>query len=120
MLASMHADRKLLHACAALANEGEELISTSTSVCQAQCQLRRHTSGPKQVLEQLYRLKWGRLDGLGALIISPTRELALQIFDELRKVGGRHTLSAGVLIGGKSVRQEAERVNGEAPDLAGS
>ena len=32
-----------------------------------------------QVLEKLYRLKWGPLDGLGALVISPTRELALQI-----------------------------------------
>jgi hypothetical protein len=28
------------------------------------------------VLELLYRKKWGPLDGLGALIISPTRELA--------------------------------------------
>lgn len=64
------------------------------------------------MLEKLYRLKWGRLDGLGALIISPTRELALQIFDELRKIGARHSLSAGLLIGGKNVRVERERVNG--------
>jgi superfamily II DNA/RNA helicase len=27
------------------------------------------------VLEKLYRLSWSRQDGLGALIISPTREL---------------------------------------------
>ena len=27
------------------------------------------------VLEVLYRRKWGPMDGLGALIISPTREL---------------------------------------------
>lgn len=27
------------------------------------------------VLEMLYRIKWGPQDGLGALIISPTREL---------------------------------------------
>jgi ATP-dependent RNA helicase DDX10/DBP4 len=27
------------------------------------------------VLEILYRRKWGAMDGLGALIISPTREL---------------------------------------------
>lgn len=27
------------------------------------------------VLEALYRQKWGPMDGLGALIISPTREL---------------------------------------------
>ncbi len=65
-----------------------------------------------QVVEKLYRLKWGRLDGLGALIISPTRELAMQIFDELRKVGAKHDLSAGLLIGGKSVKEEQGRVNG--------
>ena len=27
------------------------------------------------VLEMLYRKKWGPMDGLGALIVSPTREL---------------------------------------------
>lgn len=67
-----------------------------------------------QVLEKLYRLKWGPLDGLGALIISPTRELALQIFDELRKMGKKHEFSAGLLIGGKKVKEEQERVHGES------
>lgn len=66
-----------------------------------------------QVLEKLYRLKWGPLDGLGALVISPTRELALQIFDELRKMGKKHDFSAGLLIGGKKVKEEQERVHGE-------
>ena len=68
-----------------------------------------------QVMEKLYRSKWSALDGLGALIISPTRELALQIFDELRKVGKKHELSAGLLIGGKKVKEEQERVHGECP-----
>ena len=77
----------------------------------AACRLPARIRGG-QVLEKLYRLKWGRLDGLGALVISPTRELALQIFDELRRVGARHSLSAGLLIGGKNVREERERVNG--------
>lgn len=67
---------------------------------------------PEQVVEKLYRLKWGKLDGLGALIISPTRELAMQIFEELRKVGLKHDLSAGLLIGGKNVKEEQDRVNG--------
>ncbi|KAJ7326322.1 P-loop containing nucleoside triphosphate hydrolase protein [Mycena albidolilacea] len=35
------------------------------------------------VLEILYRRKWGPSDGLGALVISPTRELAIQIFEVL-------------------------------------
>ena len=68
-----------------------------------------------QVMEKLYRSKWSALDGLGALIISPTRELALQIFDELRKVGKKHELSAGLLIGGKKVKEEQERVHGQCP-----
>lgn len=68
-----------------------------------------------QVVEKLYRLRWSRFDGLGALIVSPTRELALQIFDELRKVGARHDLSAGLLIGGKSLAQEKLHVNGMLP-----
>jgi ATP-dependent RNA helicase DDX10/DBP4 len=41
---------------------------------------------PGQVVEKLFRARWTRLDGLGALILTPTRELALQIFQELRKV----------------------------------
>eukprot|EP00890_Picochlorum_soloecismus_P002112 jgi/Picsp_1/2901/NSC_01126-R1_protein len=61
-------------------------------------------------IEKLYRLKWNIYDGLGALIISPTRELALQIFEELRTIGSGHDLSAGLLIGGKDVEQEASRI----------
>ncbi|KAL4422731.1 hypothetical protein ABPG75_008928 [Micractinium tetrahymenae] len=64
------------------------------------------------VVEALYRQRWSKLDGLGALVISPTRELALQIFDELRKVGRRHDFSAGLLIGGKDVKEEQARVHG--------
>jgi ATP-dependent RNA helicase DDX10/DBP4 len=43
-----------------------------------------------QLLELLYREKWSSAFGLGALIIVPTRELALQIFETLRKVGEFH------------------------------
>lgn len=71
-----------------------------------------------QVLEKLFRLKWGAQDGLGALVILPTRELALQIFDELRKVGKHHDLSAGLLIGGKNVNQEKLHIHGEPCDNA--
>ncbi|KAI9032099.1 P-loop containing nucleoside triphosphate hydrolase protein [Hyaloraphidium curvatum] len=63
------------------------------------------------VLEALYRAKWTSLDGVGALVISPTRELALQIFEVLRAVGRHHTFSAGLLIGGKNLQAEQERVN---------
>ncbi|KAG6886098.1 hypothetical protein C0993_002617 [Termitomyces sp. T159_Od127] len=62
------------------------------------------------VLEILYRRKWGPADGLGALIISPTRELALQIFEVLRSIGGYHSFSAGLVIGGKNLKEESERL----------
>ncbi|KAI9675933.1 MAG: ATP-dependent RNA helicase dbp4 [Trizodia sp. TS-e1964] len=62
------------------------------------------------VLENLYRQKWSDTDGLGALILSPTRELAIQTFDVLRKIGRYHTFSAGLLIGGKSLQEEKERL----------
>ncbi|KAH8979630.1 DEAD-domain-containing protein [Lactarius akahatsu] len=62
------------------------------------------------VLEILYRRKWGPQDGLGALIISPTRELAVQIFDVLRSIGGYHSFSAGIVIGGKNLKDERERL----------
>uniref|UniRef100_A0A4E9DJ62 ATP-dependent RNA helicase n=1 Tax=Gibberella zeae TaxID=5518 RepID=A0A4E9DJ62_GIBZA len=63
------------------------------------------------VLEKLYRAQWTEFDGLGALIISPTRELAAQIFEVLRKVGTKHSFSAGLVIGGKSLKEEAERLD---------
>ncbi len=64
------------------------------------------------ILERLYSLKWGgAADGLGALIISPTRELAIQIFEVLRKIGVQHTsLSAGLVIGGKDLKSEQSRL----------
>ena len=39
------------------------------------------------LLERLFSLKWSALDGLGALVITPTRELAYQIFEQLRQIG---------------------------------
>ncbi|KAJ4801407.1 RNA helicase [Rhynchospora pubera] len=63
------------------------------------------------VIEKLYRLRWGPEDGVGALILSPTKDLAVQLFEELKRVGKYHTLSAGLLVGGRDVKSEKERVN---------
>ncbi|EMR09624.1 hypothetical protein PNEG_02208 [Pneumocystis murina B123] len=63
------------------------------------------------VLENLFRRKWGVYDGLGALIISPTRELATQIFKVLCKIGRKHSFSAGLAIGGKDLQEEAQRIS---------
>ncbi|TIB42839.1 hypothetical protein E3P86_00219 [Wallemia ichthyophaga] len=63
------------------------------------------------MLELLYKEKWSSTDGLGALVVAPTRELALQIFKVLHAIGTNHTFSAGLLIGGKNVAQEKTRLN---------
>ncbi|XP_039288081.1 probable ATP-dependent RNA helicase DDX10 [Nilaparvata lugens] len=63
------------------------------------------------VLEVLFCKKWTTLDGLGALIITPTRELAYQIFETLRKVGRYHDFSAGLIIGGKDLHFEKKRMD---------
>ncbi|KAK9473484.1 P-loop containing nucleoside triphosphate hydrolase protein [Dipodascopsis tothii] len=63
------------------------------------------------LLEALYRANWTPYDGLGALVISPTRELAIQIFEVLRKIGRAHSFSAGLVIGGKDVQVERERIS---------
>lgn len=62
------------------------------------------------VLEKLYRARWDAEDGLGALIISPTRELALQIFEVLRSIGKLHSFSAGLIIGGKNFYEEQHKI----------
>ena len=62
------------------------------------------------LLELLWRERWSQLDGLGALVISPTRELAYQTFEVLRRVGGGHDFSAGLVTGGKDIETEKERI----------
>nr|XP_018914788.1 PREDICTED: probable ATP-dependent RNA helicase DDX10 [Bemisia tabaci] len=63
-------------------------------------------------LERLYCKKWSRdLDNVGILIITPTRELAYQIFETLRKVGVHHNFSAGLIIGGKDLKFERKRMD---------
>lgn len=62
------------------------------------------------VIEKLHRAKWSEMDGLGALIISPTRELAQQIYEVLKKIGKYFQLSAGLVIGGKDYKYEKERI----------
>uniref|UniRef100_A0A1I7WLZ9 Helicase ATP-binding domain-containing protein n=1 Tax=Heterorhabditis bacteriophora TaxID=37862 RepID=A0A1I7WLZ9_HETBA len=54
------------------------------------------------LLECLWRAKWSSECGLGALIISPTRELALQTFTCINHIGKYHHFSCALLIGGIS------------------
>lgn len=63
------------------------------------------------VIENLFVRQWVRQDGVGAIIISPTRELAYQIFEALKKVGANHDFSAGLIIGGKNLKFERSRMD---------
>ena len=63
------------------------------------------------LIEKLYTLKWTPTDGLGALVITPTRELAYQIFETLKKIGKYHDFSAGLVIGGKDLKYETDRLS---------
>ncbi|GIQ85784.1 hypothetical protein KIPB_007514, partial [Kipferlia bialata] len=62
------------------------------------------------LLENLYRQRWQRSDGLGALILAPTRELAIQIYSVLTEVGQFHSLSCGLVVGGHHLETEASVV----------
>lgn len=65
------------------------------------------------VLENLYRAQCvGGDAGLGALIIAPTRELAIQIFEVLRKLGKKgHLFAAGLVTGGPNLKAEQEALS---------
>nr|CAD7423751.1 unnamed protein product [Timema monikensis] len=63
------------------------------------------------LLEKLYIKQWDRCAGIGALVITPTRELAYQIFETLKLVGTHHDFSAALLIGGKDLKFEKTRIH---------
>ncbi|EFA78287.1 putative RNA helicase [Heterostelium album PN500] len=62
------------------------------------------------MLELLWRNNWTENDGVGAIILAPTRELAIQIFEVLRIAGKTHSFSAGLIIGGKDVAGEKKKI----------
>ena len=58
------------------------------------------------LVEKLYREKFILEDGLGALVLLPTRELAMQVFEVLKSFGENTGISFGLVIGGKSIDEE--------------
>jgi len=52
-------------------------------------------------IESLYRLCWSPSDGLHSIIITPTRELAMQIFSVLQQIARYHRFNVGLVTGGK-------------------
>ena len=48
--------------------------------------------------------------GTGIIIISPTRELALQIFGVAKELMAHHSQTFGIIMGGANRRAEAEKL----------
>ncbi|KAJ2790541.1 ATP-dependent RNA helicase, partial [Coemansia helicoidea] len=61
-------------------------------------------------VELLAKLRFKPRNGTGAIIISPTRELALQIFGVARDLMQRHSQTFGIVIGGANRRAEADKL----------
>lgn len=59
------------------------------------------------IIELLYRAKFTQRNGTGAIIISPTRELATTIFDVAKELCQFHNKTIGLLIGGANRKVEA-------------
>jgi len=61
-------------------------------------------------VELLYKLNFMPRNGTGVVIISPTRELALQIFGVVTELMQHHKQTFGIVMGGANRKQEAERL----------
>lgn len=49
--------------------------------------------------------------GTGVIIVSPTRELALQIFGVAKELMAHHSQTFGIIMGGATRRAEVEKLN---------
>ncbi|KAJ4377258.1 ATP-dependent RNA helicase [Neocucurbitaria cava] len=62
-------------------------------------------------IEMLSDLRFKPRNGVGAIVISPTRELALQTFGVARELMEPHSQTYGIVMGGASRRAEAEKLS---------
>jgi superfamily II DNA/RNA helicase len=65
---------------------------------------RRHS------VELMYRARFLPRNGCGTLVISPTRELALQIYNVARELLKYHSQTHGIVMGGANRRMEVEKL----------
>ncbi|KAL1585147.1 ATP-dependent RNA helicase has1 [Cladosporium halotolerans] len=61
-------------------------------------------------IEMLHSLRFKPRNGTGVIVVSPTRELALQIFGVARELMEHHSQTYGIVIGGANRRAEAEKL----------
>ena len=62
-------------------------------------------------IEMLSALRFKPRNGTGVIVVSPTRELALQIFGVARELMQAHSQTYGIVIGGANRRAEAEKLS---------
>ncbi|RDX56104.1 DEAD-domain-containing protein [Lentinus brumalis] len=61
-------------------------------------------------IELLHRLKFKPRNGTGIIIISPTRELALQIFGVAKELMAHHSQTFGIIMGGANRKAEETKL----------
>ncbi|KAI3327528.1 DEAD-domain-containing protein [Xylariaceae sp. AK1471] len=61
-------------------------------------------------IEMLHSLRFKPRNGTGVIIVSPTRELALQIFQVACELMKHHSQTYGIVIGGANRRAEADKL----------
>ncbi|TDZ41389.1 ATP-dependent RNA helicase HAS1 [Colletotrichum trifolii] len=61
-------------------------------------------------VEILSALRFKPRNGTGVIVVSPTRELALQIFGVARELMAHHSQTYGIVIGGANRRAEADKL----------
>ncbi|RYP29843.1 hypothetical protein DL767_006524 [Monosporascus sp. MG133] len=62
-------------------------------------------------VEMLSALRFKPRNGTGVIIVSPTRELALQIFGVAKELMEHHSQTYGIVIGGANRRAEADKLS---------
>ncbi|PHH86551.1 hypothetical protein CDD83_10060 [Cordyceps sp. RAO-2017] len=62
-------------------------------------------------IEILSALRFKPRNGTGVIVVSPTRELALQIFGVARELMRHHSQTYGIVIGGANRKAEAEKLS---------
>ncbi|XP_071033926.1 probable ATP-dependent RNA helicase pitchoune [Parasteatoda tepidariorum] len=62
-------------------------------------------------VELLHKLKFTLRNGLGVVILSPTRELSLQTYNVLKQLIKYHSQSHGLIMGGVNRKEEAKKLS---------
>ena len=62
-------------------------------------------------IEMMFSLRFKPRNGTGVIVVSPTRELALQIFGVARQLLEHHSQTCGIVMGGANRRAEADKLS---------